>query len=92
MQRDQPIKIWGWAEPKEKITLVFNKKTFKTTTSDNGKWELKLPAQSAGTGFEMILKGKNEISIKKYSIWRRLALQRSKQYGNAHGKSKRKIS
>ena len=68
IQRDQPIKIWGWAEPKEKITLVFNKKTFKTTTSDNGKWELKLPAQSAGTGFEMILKGKNEISIKNIAF------------------------
>ena len=26
LQRDQPIKIWGWASPKEKITLIFNRK------------------------------------------------------------------
>ncbi|MDQ5928916.1 MAG: sialate O-acetylesterase, partial [Bacteroidota bacterium] len=63
LQRDQPIKIWGWASPNEKITLVFNKKTFKTTSSQNGNWDLLLPAQPAGTGHQMILKGKNEIKI-----------------------------
>lgn len=68
LQRDQPTKIWGWAEPKEKITLIFNKKTFKTTTTDNGKWEILLPAQPTGTGFEMLLKGKNEISIKNIAF------------------------
>ncbi|GAB2644348.1 hypothetical protein GCM10027035_43230 [Emticicia sediminis] len=68
LQRDQPIKIWGWAEPKEKITLTFNKKSFKTTTAENGKWEIILPAQPPGTGFEMLLKGKNEISIKNIAF------------------------
>jgi sialate O-acetylesterase len=63
LQRDQPIKIWGWASPNEKLTVLFNKKTFKTTTSENGKWELLLPAQSAGTAYKMVLKGKNEITI-----------------------------
>ena len=57
LQRDQPIKIWGWAESKEKITLTFNKKNFKTVTAENGKWEIMLPAQPTGTGFEMVLKG-----------------------------------
>ncbi len=64
LQRDQPIKIWGWASPKEKIELSFNKKKFKTTTSDDGKWELMLPPQPAGTGYELLLKGKNEVAIK----------------------------
>lgn len=68
LQRDQPIKIWGWAEPKEKITLTFNKKNFKTTTAENGKWEIMLPAQPTGTGFEMLLKGKNEILIKNIAF------------------------
>lgn len=68
LQRDQPIKIWGWAEPKEKITLTFNKKNFKTITAENGKWEIMLPAQPTGTGFEMLLKGKNEISIKNIAF------------------------
>ena len=68
LQRDQAVKIWGWASPEEKITVLFNKKSFKTTTSKNGKWELLLPAQSAGTGYQMVLKGKNEIVIKNIAF------------------------
>ncbi|AEI52006.1 sialate O-acetylesterase [Runella slithyformis] len=68
LQRDQPIKIRGWASPKEKVELVFNKKKYKTTTADNGKWEIQLPAQSAGTGFEMVLKGKNEVRVKNIAL------------------------
>ncbi|MCP9761619.1 sialate O-acetylesterase [Lacihabitans soyangensis] len=63
LQRDTPIKIWGWASPKEKVSLTLNKKTFKTIAWESGKWELTLPAQPSGTGFEIILKGKNEIKI-----------------------------
>ena len=47
LQRDQPIKVWGWASPKEKITLQFDHKTFKTTTTAAGKWEIALPAHAA---------------------------------------------
>ena len=28
LQRDKPVKIWGWASPGEKIELKFNKKSF----------------------------------------------------------------
>lgn len=68
LQRDQPIKVWGWASPKEKISFTFNKKDYKTTTNDDGKWEIQLPAQPAGSGFEMLLKGKNEITIKNIAF------------------------
>jgi sialate O-acetylesterase len=63
LQRDAPIKIWGWASPKERISLILNKKTYKTTTLESGKWELTLPAQPSGVGVEIVLKGKNEIKI-----------------------------
>lgn len=68
LQREQAIKIWGWASPYEKITVLFNKKNLKTITSKNGKWELQLPPQSAGTGYKMVLKGKNEITIKNIAF------------------------
>ncbi len=68
LQRDQPLKIWGWASPKEKVELSFNKKTFKTTTNPNGQWEIQLPAQSAGVGFDMVLKGKNQIILKNIAF------------------------
>jgi sialate O-acetylesterase len=68
LQRDKPLKIWGWASPKEKINIYFNKKTYKVITSDKGKWELTLPSYPAGGPFEMTLKGKNEVKIKDILI------------------------
>jgi sialate O-acetylesterase len=63
LQRDQPLKIWGWASPKEKVTLQFDQKTYKTSANAAGKWELALPAHKAGTGYAMVLKGRNEILL-----------------------------
>jgi sialate O-acetylesterase len=68
LQRDKPLKIWGWASPKEKISIDFNKKTYKVITSETGKWEVTLPQYSAGGPFEMTLKGKNELKIKDILI------------------------
>jgi sialate O-acetylesterase len=68
LQRDKPLKIWGWASPKEKISIDFNKKTYKVITSETGKWELILPSYPAGGPFEMTLKGKNELKIKDILI------------------------
>ncbi|MBK6976110.1 MAG: polysaccharide deacetylase family protein [Cytophagaceae bacterium] len=68
LQRDKPVKVWGWASPKEKISLTHNKKTIKTTATPEGKWEIVLPAQSAATGQEIVLKGKNEIRIKNVAF------------------------
>jgi sialate O-acetylesterase len=68
LQRDKPVKIWGWASPGEKIELKFNKKSFKTSAGKDGIWQFKLPAQPAGTGFEMMIKGKNEVIIKNIAF------------------------
>ena len=68
LQRDKPLKIWGWASPKEKISVDFNKKTYKVISLETGKWEVTLPQYAAGGPFEMTLKGKNEIKIKDILI------------------------
>lgn len=68
LQRDRPVNVWGWASPKERINLIFNTKTYKTTTGNDGKWEIQLPPQPAGTGVEMVLKGKNEVRIKNVAF------------------------
>ncbi|MGG7664394.1 sialate O-acetylesterase [Dyadobacter sp. BHUBP1] len=63
LQRDQPLKIWGRASPKEHITLQFDRKTYKTSANPAGKWEIALPAHNAGAGYTMVLKGRNEIRL-----------------------------
>lgn len=64
LQRDTKVKIWGWASAKEKIELNFNHKTYKTVTTEDGKWMIALPSQKAGGPYEMTLKGNNTIVLK----------------------------
>jgi sialate O-acetylesterase len=68
LQRDQPITVWGWAAPKEKVTVTFKNKSHSTVTGTDGKWKIQLPAQPAGTGFEMIFKGRNRLTIKNIAF------------------------
>ncbi|SNR58970.1 sialate O-acetylesterase [Lutibacter flavus] len=63
LQRDQEIKVWGWASPEESIILNFKSKKFKTKASKNGNWSIILPAQKAGGPHKMTFKGKNKIVV-----------------------------
>ena len=64
LQRETPVKIWGWASVGEKVSLNFNKLTFETETSADGKWLIILPAQKAGGPFEIKVTGSNQIILK----------------------------
>ncbi len=64
LQRDVPIKIWGWASANEKISLTLNKKKFKTIANKDGNWFIMLPKQKANLQpTAILLKGKNEITL-----------------------------
>ena len=63
LQRDKPIKIWGWASPSEKISVSFSTKTYKTTATADGKWQVVLPAQRAGGPYNMVITGNNKIEL-----------------------------
>ncbi len=72
LQRDETIKLWGWASINEKIELQFNQKQYQTTTSKEGKWEISLPAQKAGGPFDMVFTASNTITVKNIlfgDIW-----------------------
>jgi sialate O-acetylesterase len=64
LQRDKPIKIWGWAKPGEKVTGTLGRESAEATTAaaapvevfgheDDykglGKWEVSFPAREAST-------------------------------------------
>lgn len=60
LQRETPIPIWGWAEPKETIVVDFNGKQYKTRASKTGEWSINLPEQKAGGPYELKI---NQTSI-----------------------------
>ena len=64
LQRNQPIPVWGWSDPGEKITVKFSGKTTKTVGDENGQWRVELPALPAKSkGQNLTAIGTNEIRL-----------------------------
>jgi sialate O-acetylesterase len=62
LQRDKPVKIWGWASPEEKVEVAFAKQVKKTIADSKGEWFLYLDPLPASTQAQnLIIKGKNKI-------------------------------
>ncbi len=68
LQRDKQIPIWGFADANESVEIHFNKQIKKTTADKNGKWTVNLAAEKAGGPFELIVIGKNKITIKNVLV------------------------
>lgn len=64
LQRDTPVKIWGWASAGEAVTISFNKKTYHATTDASGKWQTVLAATKAGGPYTMEISGSNKLLLK----------------------------
>jgi len=43
LQKNRPITFWGWANPKENISVVFDDKNYKVKSDKSGKWDIKIP-------------------------------------------------
>ena len=65
LQRDKPIKIWGWADPGEKINVKgsWQWSCSSATADADGKWKVQLPAAKAGGPYKLTVKGKNTIEL-----------------------------
>ncbi|HCD32906.1 MAG TPA: hypothetical protein DER01_10910 [Phycisphaerales bacterium] len=63
LQRDQPIAVWGFADPSESVTVTLNKQTQTTTANRDGKWRVTFTAMKAGGPFEMTVKAQNTLNI-----------------------------
>ncbi len=63
LQRDKPIKIWGWAGASENITIYFKGQTKTVKADKSGKWMITLNAEPAGGPHQLTIKGKNTIIL-----------------------------
>lgn len=68
LQRDVELKVWGWANAEEKVTLSFNGKKLKSKAGKDGKWLIVLPSMKAGGPYSMTFTGQNTITLKDILI------------------------
>ncbi|MCA9194667.1 MAG: hypothetical protein KDB03_23010, partial [Planctomycetales bacterium] len=61
LQRDKPIRVWGWASPGEKVTVSFADAQMSAIAEQNRSWKVTLPAMQANsTPTTMNVEGKDK--------------------------------
>ncbi len=56
LQRDMPVRVWGWATPDEDVSIQINTGTKRWTKVDkSGYWEMILPGQKAGGPYSITI-------------------------------------
>jgi sialate O-acetylesterase len=68
LQRDIPIRIWGFGSPGEKVTVKFDGQTASSVTADNGKWIVELSPKKGGGPYTMDIDGINHIWLKNIMV------------------------
>jgi sialate O-acetylesterase len=68
LQRNINLKVWGTADPGEKLFVSFNGQKQRTKADKNGKWSVVLKPMKAGGPLNMTIHGNNEIILKNILI------------------------
>jgi sialate O-acetylesterase len=63
LQHNKPIKVWGWADKGENVTVVFKGQSKSAKTDKSGRWTVVLAPEPAGGPFQLIISGKNSITL-----------------------------
>lgn len=56
LQREAEVRIWGWAEPGESISVKFSDMHYNTQAACDGRWEVFLRDLKAGGPYDMEIK------------------------------------
>ena len=57
LQRAQPVHVWGWATPGQRIRVKFDGRSVSALAAASGRWDAVLPAHAAGGPFQLSIKG-----------------------------------
>ena len=61
VQRDKPVRVWGWGDKGDAVTVEFSGQSKNATVGDNGKWLLTLDAMPTNAKPQILtVKGKTE--------------------------------
>src|SRR5690554_6029682 len=56
LQRDIPLKIWGWSTEQDTVEIQFNSSTHQAIADNTGYWATTLPPIEAGGPYQMVIR------------------------------------
>ena len=69
LQQQTKIRVWGWADPGESVTVSLARNQGTSKANETGRWQVELPPMPASKEpVSMIVKGSNTIEIKDILI------------------------
>jgi sialate O-acetylesterase len=63
LQREVPVRIWGWADPGERVTVILGDQKKSARAGRDGRWEASLPPMRAGGPFQLRVQGKSSVTL-----------------------------
>jgi len=68
LQQEQPLPIWGWAQPGEKVTVQLGDAVETTSANERGEWKVVLPARKAGGPYALTVSGSSTAAFEDVMI------------------------
>ncbi|MBS1815362.1 MAG: sialate O-acetylesterase [Acidobacteria bacterium] len=62
LQRDVPVRIWGWGTPKENVTVKFHDQTKTAIVDRLGAWQVMLAPEKAGGPYTLQVRGDKSVT------------------------------
>lgn len=63
LQSQAEVKIWGWADAGESVSVHFVGRNYSATANKKGEWQITLPEMKPGGPFTMEIKGRNRLQL-----------------------------
>ncbi|MCA9424153.1 MAG: sialate O-acetylesterase [Candidatus Omnitrophica bacterium] len=67
-QSSKELRVWGWAEPDEEVTVSIAGETRRTRADDNRRWNVTLPPIPDRGPHELIVSGSDEVRFRNILI------------------------
>jgi sialate O-acetylesterase len=68
LQRDVPVKVWGWADAGEKVTVTLGEVSSETAAGQDGAWSVTLPAQKAADSTTLKVQGADTLTFSNVAV------------------------
>jgi hypothetical protein len=68
LQRDKPVRVWGWADAGEQISVSIAGQKVIGEANGQGRWSLFLDPMNAGGPYEMIVEAGNTLRVRDVLI------------------------